>query len=276
MSAPATPLLEIRQLTVRFGGLLAVDALDLEVRAGEVYALVGPNGAGKTTVLNCISGFTRPTSGSITLRGVPLLPLNAAKRAALGIGRTFQNVQLFASMTVLENLLTAQHAQLRAGVFAGVLPFGTAPREDQRARERARETMARLGLEPYADAVVSALSFGIQQMVGVARALILHPQLLLLDEPAAGVPQQGIETLGASIRQWRDELGMTILLIEHNMSLVQAVADTVCVLDYGETLACGTPREVLTQPAVLEAYLGRGDSPVADGAEREEREHAEG
>ncbi|HEX4715479.1 MAG TPA: ABC transporter ATP-binding protein [Ktedonobacteraceae bacterium] len=251
------PLLEIRGLTVRFGGLLAINELDLHIAEGEIFALVGPNGAGKTTVLNCINSLIKPAAGSIQFAGQELLKQPAYKRAALGIGRTFQQLQLFTSMSVLDNLLTAQHAHLRSGLLMGLLPFGPGKREDARARERARETLALLGLAQYADRPAGSLSFGAQKLVGVARALVLRPRLVLLDEPAAGVPPQEVDELAASLRNWRAELGTTLLLIEHNMHIVQAVADRVCVLDYGSKLAEGEPKAVLSNPAVLEAYLGR-------------------
>jgi len=268
MSENATPntLLAVRGITVRFGGLTAINALDLDVREGQIFALVGPNGAGKTTLLNCLSGFVRPAEGTITFAGAALLPLGRHRRAALGIARTFQNVQLFATMTVLDNLLTAQHALLRAGLFTGLLPFGPAVREDRGARERARETLALLGIERYADNIAGALPFGVQKLVGVARALVLKPRLLLLDEPAAGIPHAEVTHLADALRRWRDELGMTLLLIEHNMPLVQSVADTVCVLDYGRKLAEGAPKTVLADPAVLEAYLGRDGAGASGGA----------
>lgn len=253
----APPLLDIRGLTVRFGGLVAVSELDLQVEQGQIFVLVGPNGAGKTTVLNCISGFVKPTSGSITFCGTPLLPLSSNRRAALGIGRTFQQLQLFSSMSVLDNLLIAQHTRLRAGLLQGMLPFGPARKEDKRAREHGRATLSLLGLEKYADVLVSLLPFGIQKLVGVARALVLHPHLVLLDEPAAGITHHEAEALANNLRHWRDELGTTLLLIEHNMRLVQAVAEEMCVLDYGRKLAEGTAETVLADPAVLEAYLGR-------------------
>jgi branched-chain amino acid transport system ATP-binding protein len=259
------PLLEIRGLTVRFGGLVAVSELDMKVEQGQIFVLVGPNGAGKTTVLNCISGFIRPDSGSISFEGEQLLPLGRHRRAALGIGRTFQNLQLFASMTALENLLTAQHARLRAGVLQGMLPFGPAKTEDAKARSHAQATLALLGLERYADTIVSTLPFGVQKLVGVARALVLRPRLILLDEPAAGLPHQEVAPFAASLRGFRDEMGITLLLIEHNMHLVQAVADHVCVLDYGRKLAEGTAKAVLADPAVLEAYLGRDATATEKG-----------
>lgn len=258
MSAPGGTLLAVRGVTVRFGGLVAINALDLDVPEGQIFALVGPNGAGKTTLLNCISGFVRPAEGSIVFAGTNLLARPRHARAGLGIARTFQSVQLFGTMSVLDNLLAAQHAQLRAGFLASLLPFGRAARETGPAVERARETLALLGIERFAGVTAGALPFGVQKLVGVARALVLRPRLVLLDEPAAGMPHTESLALADHLRRWRDELGTTLVLIEHNVPLVQTVADTVCVLDYGRKLAEGRPREVLRDPAVLEAYLGRG------------------
>ena len=268
-------LLAVRALTVRFGGVVAIKALDLAVREGQIFALVGPNGAGKTTLLNCVSGFVTPSSGDILFAGASLLALGRHRRAARGIARTFQNVQLFGSMSVLDNLVTAQHSQLHAGLLTGMLPIGPAAREDRRAREQARATLALLGLEVYANAIAGVLPFGVQKMVGVARALVSQPRLLLLDEPAAGMPHAEVEQMASSLRRWRDELGTTLLLIEHNMPLVQSVADTICVLDYGRKLAEGAPQTVLSDPAVLEAYLGRDGGSAGGGAE-EEASHAAG
>jgi len=271
-----TSLLDIRGLTVRFGGLVAINALDLHISEGEIFALVGPNGAGKTTALNCISGLIKPSAGSIQFAGQELLTQPAYKRAALGIGRTFQHVQLFTSMSVLDNVLTAQHAQLRAGILTGILPFGPSKREDARARAHARETLALLGLTQYAEQPAGTLPFGVQKLVGVARALVLRPRLVLLDEPAAGVPPPEMDELAHKLRTWRDEIGTALLLIEHNMPLVQAVSDRVCVLDYGSKLAEGEPQTVLSDPAVLEAYLGRAASQQMTGqTPTQEVSHAE-
>lgn len=278
MTTTSGALLAVRAMTVRFGGVVAINALDMEVPEGHIFALVGPNGAGKTTLLNCISGFVQPSAGDILFAGESLLPLGRHRRAARGIARTFQNVQLFGSMTVLDNLVTAQHTHLRAGLLTGMLPLGPSVREDRRARTLAHETLALLGLERYANAQASALPFGVQKMVGVARALVLKPRLLLLDEPAAGMPHAEVEQMAGSLRRWRDELGTTLLLIEHNMPLVQSVADTICVLDYGRKLAEGSPRTVLADPAVLEAYLGRDTASQITGATTgtEEDAHAAG
>lgn len=274
MTIASDRLLAVRAMTVRFGGVVAINALDMDVQEGQIFALVGPNGAGKTTLLNCVSGFVQPSAGDILFAGKSLLSLGRHRRAARGIARTFQNVQLFASMTVLDNLVTAQHAHLRAGLLTGMLPFGLSPREDRQAREQAHETLALLGLDQYANALAGALPFGVQKMVGVARAMVLKPRLLLLDEPAAGMPHNEVEQMASSLRRWRDELKMTLLLIEHNMPLVQSVADTVCVLDYGRKLAEGSPRSVLADPAVLEAYLGRDSASVSTKITGTEDAHA--
>lgn len=261
-------LLDVRGLTVRFGGLVALNALDLRVREGQIFALVGPNGAGKTTLLNCVSGFTQPSAGSLTFDGRDVLALPRHRRAALGIARTFQNVQLFASMTVLDNLVTAQHAHLRANFATSLLPFGPAIAEDRRARAHGREILELLGIARYANVIAGALPFGAQKLVGVARALALRPRLVLLDEPAAGMPQTEVAQFAEALRRWRDELHVTFVLIEHNMSLVQSVAETVSVLDYGRKLAEGTPAEALAHPAVLEAYLGSAGAREGAHAER--------
>ena len=250
------PLLSIRNMTVRFGGLTAINTLDLDIARGHIVAVVGPNGAGKTTVLNCISGFVQPESGTIVFNGTDLGALPRHRRAALGIVRTFQNLQLFASMTVLDNLMAAQHTRLHASLLSALLPVGPAVREDRLARERARAILSLMGLEQWANVPAGSLPFGLQQMTSVARALVLQPKLLLLDEPAAGTPHRDVETLANSVRRWRTELDITIVLIEHNMHLVQAAADVVSVLDYGRKLAEGTPGDVLRNPTVLEAYLG--------------------
>ncbi|HEY7415319.1 MAG TPA: ABC transporter ATP-binding protein, partial [Ktedonobacteraceae bacterium] len=243
---------------------------------GEIFALVGPNGAGKTTVLNCISGLIKPAAGNIRFAGHELLKQPAYKRASLGIGRTFQQLQLFTSMSVLDNLLTAQHTRLHSGILTGLLPFGLSKREDARAREHAHETLALLGLDSYAHRITGSLPFGTQKLIGVARALVLHPRLLLLDEPAAGVAPQEVDELAARLCSWRDTLGTTLLLIEHNMHVVQVVADRVCVLDYGSKLAEGAPKAVLSNPAVLEAYLGREASKKAAEEQSQGVSHVEG
>jgi branched-chain amino acid transport system ATP-binding protein len=249
-------LLDIRGLTVQFGGLVALKQLDLAVPEGMIFALVGPNGAGKTTALNCISGFVTPSAGSIRYRGREILDLSPDRRAALGIGRTFQNLQLFGTMTVLDNLLAAQHLWIHSNLFFDLLPFGPGKASERKARERAIETLDLMGLRSVADTPAGALPQGVQRLVGVARALVGRPACVLLDEPAAGMAESEVAGLAANLHHWRDVLGVTIVLIEHNMSLVQAVADRVCVLDYGRKLAEGDAATVLADPAVQVAYLG--------------------
>lgn len=260
-SSDTSPLLSISGLTVRFGGLTAISALDLAVHPGRIFALVGPNGAGKTTLLNCVSGFVRPDAGEITFAGTRLTGLGVDRRAALGIARTFQNLQLFASMTVLDNLMLAQHTKLHTGLGRALLAFGpwSASRaEETAAREQAYWALGELGITEYASALAGTLPFGIQQLVGIARAFVLRPKLVLLDEPAAGMLPAEVERLAGNLRRWRDDLGTTLVLIEHNMRLVQAAADDALVLDYGRKLAEGAPATVLNHPDVMAAYLGTG------------------
>ncbi len=251
------PLLSIRGLTVQFGGLTALNSLDLAILPNQIFALVGPNGAGKTTALNCISGFVQPTAGSIEFNGINILRKGRSERVRIGVSRTFQSGQLFKSHTVLENLLIAQHAAMKADLFAGLLPFGPARNEEHRARANAMEILETLGLTAYANSYAGLLPFGAQKLTGVARALAAKPKLLLLDEPAAGVPHEDAMKLAQNLREWRNHFQVTMLLIEHNIPFVQAISEWVCALDYGEKLAEGTPQDVLKNPAVLEAYLGR-------------------
>jgi len=252
------PLLSVRDLTIGFGGLWAVQELDFEVPDRAIVSLIGPNGAGKTTCLNSISGFVRAT-GSISYRGRELLSQPPHRRAALGIGRTFQSVQLFTSMTLLQNLLTGQHASLGGNVLLDMarLPILS---EERAARKRARQILERLGIERFAHRRAGSLPFGVQKLAGVARALAGNPRLLLLDEPAAGLSRGEAAGLGMLISSLRDELGITILLVEHNMRLVMRISDLVVVLDHGRKLTEGVPQAVSRAPEVISAYLGTTDA----------------
>lgn len=248
------PLLSASGVTITFGGIHAVEAVDFDVPIGSIVSLIGPNGAGKTTFLNSVSGFVR-ARGSIKYREVELLRQPAHRRAVLGIGRTFQSVQLFPGMTVLENVLTARHVALGGNVVLDMLRFPVATREAA-ARRYALQILQRVGLEPYAGRRADSLPFGVQKLTGVARALAVDPVLLLLDEPAAGLNRQEAEALGRLIVDLRDDLGLTVLLVEHNMRLVMGISDRVVVMREGKKLTEGLPDEVSADPRVIAAYLG--------------------
>ncbi|GAC1443375.1 MAG: ABC transporter ATP-binding protein [Chloroflexota bacterium] len=253
------PLMMLRNVTVAFGGVRAIDGLTFNVAAGEFLSLIGPNGAGKTTVLNCISGFVR-ARGSILYRGRNLLREPAHRRATLGVGRTFQNLQLFGSMTLLDNVMTGQHVLIGGNVLLDILRFPVVNRERQ-ARARALEILRMLDIDRYSGRRAETLPFGIQKLGGVARALALNPDVLLLDEPAAGLNTQETADLGAMVVKLQRELGLTVLLVEHNMRLVMKVSDRIVVMDGGRKLMEGEPSEVINCPEVIAAYLGRVSDP---------------
>jgi branched-chain amino acid transport system ATP-binding protein len=257
-------LLEVEHLSMRFGGLVAVDDLSFAARAGEITAIIGPNGAGKTTVFNCLTGFYRASSGRIALhrggRAYLLERLDGFRIAReAGVARTFQNIRLFAGMSVLENLLVAQHAPLmRASVYsiAGLLGLPSFRRAERAAVERARAWLARVDLLARADDPAGNLPYGAQRRLEIARAMCTEPALLCLDEPAAGLNARESAELNALLLAIRAELGIGVLLIEHDMSVVMEISDQVVVLDYGRKIAAGPPAAVRRDPIVIKAYLG--------------------
>jgi branched-chain amino acid transport system ATP-binding protein len=250
-----TNILKLESLRKIFGGVVAVDNLSLSFNKGEVTSLIGPNGAGKTTVFNLITGFLKPTSGKINFNGTELNHKKPHVIAAMGIGRTFQNVQVFSNMTVLENVMVGRHLRSQSGMFfSSVLP-PMLRGEEKRIRSSAKERLTLLGLDPYADLPAGSLPLGNQRMLEIARALALEPTLLFLDEPASGLNARETVVMGRLIQKIKS-MNITVVLVEHDMELVMDISDKVAVINFGKLIAEGTPKEVQLNPDVINAYLG--------------------
>ncbi len=250
------PILSVRNISVRFGGIVALDDVSFDIEPRQIVGLIGPNGAGKTTLFNCLSRLYQPTSGSIAFEGHDLLGVESHDIAGLGIGRTFQNLAPFATMTVLDNVMVGAHSQSRSGFLSNALRLPSVGREERELRAAAIEVIAFMGLESIAHLPMAGLPFATLKRVEAARALAARPKLLLLDEPAGGLNHDEVGSLVALVRTIRDRLGITILLVEHHMGLVMQVSDKVVVLDFGRRIAEGTPAEVQRNPEVVKAYLG--------------------
>jgi branched-chain amino acid transport system ATP-binding protein len=257
------PILELEDIHLSFAGLKAVDGVSLAVRNGELLAIIGPNGAGKTSIFNCISGVYRPQAGSIRLLGRDLIGMRPDRVARLGVARTFQNIELFPQMTVLDNLMLGRHLHFHYQSAAAMVRIGRAAREEEANREVVEGIIEFLEIERFRKSYVAMLPYGIQKRIEIGRALAMEPGLLLLDEPVAGMNLEETEDMARFITDIKRELGIGIVLVEHDMRMVMDLADSVLAIDFGRPIAIGTPREIQEHPDVIRAYLGQ-EHAVAD------------
>jgi branched-chain amino acid transport system ATP-binding protein len=259
MRAPATsgePVLEAKALSLRFGAVDALKSVSIAVRPGEIHAIIGPNGAGKSSLLNCLSGFYRPQAGEVSFNGRDIRALRPSRRAAIGIARTFQGIQTYASMTARENILSGFHHQMRTGLFDALIYWGRTRREEEAFTAKAEEIIEFLELEELRHAVVGDMSYGLRKRVDLGRAIALDPKILVMDEPMAGMNPEEKGDLARFILDIRDARKIPIVLVEHDMEVVMDISDTVTVLDFGRVIATGTPEAVRSNEAVIAAYLG--------------------
>jgi branched-chain amino acid transport system ATP-binding protein len=258
MAGDSSPLLRVQGVSVRFGGIVALDGVSFDVARGDICALIGPNGAGKTTLFNCMSRLYPYQAGDILFNGESLTQVPQHRIAGLGLGRTFQNLAMFRTLSVTDNVMVGAHARSSAGFAASALRTPSVRAEERRLREKADEIMAYLDLTQHARRPAGDLPFAIQKRVEMARALAADPQLLMLDEPAAGLNHEELHALTELVRSIRDQRGITVLLVEHHMSMVMGLSDHIVALNFGKKIAEGTPEHIQTHPDVIEAYLGAG------------------